>query len=1351
MTVHSSPSHRIVRWLVVPFLALALVPLTLWAQANSTGGLSGRVTDPSGAVIVGATVKLVNPATGGTQTVSSDQAGRFFFTNLTPGYYNLIVSHTGFQSVTLTRNLVETNQTLALKVALKIGSASTTVEVNGASGPALQTLNSTMSSTITANTLLQLPSLDRDVTSLMNLQATSTPSYGRRGDITSGSVAGSTPDQNTFVLDGGINTSGLEGDNGYINGFSGNQRGVVPTPIESIQQFTVSTNNMSSDFATSSGAEVLAVTKRGYNTWHGSVYDYLQSSVLNANGWDNNFHGNARPKTHQNRYGFDLGGVLFPRFWGGKTYFYFDYEAQRFPQNSLYEAYTPSPLLRQGIIQINTSHGVQKFDLGSGKLDICGSAGNLPCDPLGLGMSSAISQIWSKYMPAANDLSGGDHLNALGFRGNLTTPINNDFWVGRFDHDFGSNWRWMGTYRWYKNYNPVSSEVDIGGLLPGDTLGQPAAASENINEPALLVTSLSGSITPNLTNVFHFTYTRNMWGWIRNGVNTPQLAGMPGVAEINGEGKTTELNPVNVDTQDSRQRAWYEHNYDFRDEMSWLHGNHLFQFGGDWLHEWWHFNRYDNVVGGLTSLVYEVSDSSLHMTPTYQPQGCSQTVTTNCIDLNNPNEVSTWNNYYADILGIVDHSTIVATRHGSSLQLNPLGTPLSSLVTVNTPDLYFTDTWHVLPTLTVTYGLNWGVQMPPYELDGEQDIAVNAANNQPIYYENWLANRVSAAEAGKVYLPTIGYSPIGNVKSLGKYPFAPYYKEFAPHVSAAWNPDWNNWFAGNQGLVIRGGFGRFFARDFGINVISNPTLGDGFLQPVSCTGPVGYTFTDSAGTQFTPGSCAGTGKVDPSGAFRLGPGGLTVPLPAITPTLQTPVTPGVNAPVPVLLDVMDPNFRPGVSNELDFSVQRRFGQNTTLEVGYVGVWANHLFQGVTMNSVPWMMKYGGQQFTQAWDNLFHYVQAHGLGASAIANAPSQPFLEAALAGANYCTSGTGSAATNVQCGSPGASYPNYTQAVLANEGANISGDNLMNFWSDLDGSWAFGPTLYSTNQVGAYLYANTSDGFSNYQAMVVKLKERAARGLTFNANFTYSHDLGTLGLSQTYTLDSPDNVYNLQSDLTPAPWDQKYIFNFLGTYELPFGQGQHGWIGKLIGGWLVSPVLTMSSGLPVEVYTGSFGEMGAGFAENGASAVAIGGKVGSSNWPSTPILGTVVPTGSANPNSVGINGNPANSGTGVNLFGSEAINYYNSFQPFLLGVNGAPSPDGEYRGMPRWNIDLGVTKNTQITERVHAQIFAQAFNLFNVMQFSNPFLDLQYPQAWGVLGGQANQPRIIQLGLRIAF
>lgn len=469
-------------WLALGICAL-LLPAGLFAQANSTGAIGGRITDPAGAVVPGATVTLTSPGTSIHRMDTANAAGVFLFTNLTPGYYNLTVARPGFQTLTVNRNLVTTNHTLTLNLGLQVGAATQTVEVNGAAGPQLQTLNSTMGSTITASTLLVMPSLSRDVTSLMNLQATSAPTFGVRGDITSGSVGGSTPDQNTFMLDGGLNTSGLEGDNGYINGFSGDQRGVVPTPIETIQEFTVNTNNMTSDFATSSGAEVLAVTKRGYNSWHGSVYDYLQSSVLNANGWDNNFNGVQRPKTHQNRFGFDFGGVMLPKMLGGRTYFYFDYEGYRFPQSEPYDTWVPSPLMRQGIIQIKTSKGVEQFNLGSGSLAVCGPNGNGLCDPRQLGLSSAVAAIWQKYMPlpnesiVSNDPSGGDQLNLLGYRVMINTPLANDFMVGRFDHDFGSNWHFMGTYRYYKNYSPVQSEVDIGGLVPGDTLGGGAGSA----------------------------------------------------------------------------------------------------------------------------------------------------------------------------------------------------------------------------------------------------------------------------------------------------------------------------------------------------------------------------------------------------------------------------------------------------------------------------------------------------------------------------------------------------------------------------------------------------------------------------------------------------------------------------------------------------------------------------------------------------------------------------------------------------------------------------------------------------------------------------------------------------------
>jgi len=147
---------------------------------------------------------------------------------------------------------------------------------------------------------------------------------------------------------------------------------------------------------------------------------------------------------------------------------------------------------------------------------------------------------------------------------------------------------------------------------------------------------------------------------------------------------------------------------------------------------------------------------------------------------------------------------------------------------------------------------------------------------------------------------------------------------------------------------------------------------------------------------------------------------------------------------------------------------------------------------------------------------------------------AQPFFEIALGGPKsaYCSQ-----------------FSSCTAAVAANEGPNVTAEDVTNLWSDLDSNWVIGNSLYTSTQSTAFgPYANTSDGFSNYQALIIKVSKRTSHGLTMNANATYGHALGTLGLSQTYTLDTPDNVYNLRKDWTPQPWDRKLTMNLLGTY-----------------------------------------------------------------------------------------------------------------------------------------------------------------------------------------------------------
>lgn len=1321
-----------------------LAPMAAWGQAMVSGSIVGTVVDPSNAVIVGAVVTITDTSTKITTTTKTNNEGRFVFPGVKPGTYDVAITQPGFQKLVIPGVTVIVSQASTLNEVLKVGAATQTVEVTANATAQLQTMNATMGQTLSGD-MMNLPAMGHDVSALLNYQATAAPDFhGSYSDVMAGSVAGATPDQNTFVLDGVTNTSGLEGDNGYINGFSGSQRGVVPTPVESIQEVTVNTNNSTADFNTSSGAEMLAVTKRGSDAFHGAAFDFLQSSVLNANSWTRNWQGTPRPKTHENFFGFDVGGPMLPKFAGGKTYFYFDYEGTRNPDSiaGTHTRNVPSTLLRGGTVQVNTSLGVQAFNLNAGPLNVCGPVGGLPCDPRNTGMSSIVSTLWANFMPPSNTNQAGDHLNTLGFRGNLTLPNNNDELIGRIDHDFGSKLRFMSRYTWYKNNFPTTNELDIGGLLSGDKLGQFASASHNSNQPAQLVAGLEATLTSNLTNSFHFGYTLNDWNWFREGV-LPQFAGQPGPIEVDAEG-TNALNPINVDTQNSRNRTWQEHNWDFRDELAWVHGNHFFTFGGDVLHEWWHFDRYDNVVGGLTTPVIQVNDGSVNIGGNYIPQPCfgsipSATATSQCIDYTavgvpDASEANTWKEFYADVLGIVNVSTVVATRRGSNLSLNPLGTPARSLVTVNTPSVYFSDTWRVKSNLTFNYGMSWMVQLPPVDQNGSQDVLVDANTNLPLTWENFIKNREKAALNGQIYNPTFGFSPAGAVGKGSKYAFPPYWGQFGPHVSLAWNPNFNSGFLarifGEKATVIRAGYSRLYGRDLGINIVSTPVLGYGFLQPDSCIPNMSS-------------ACVGKNINTPLDAFRIGTNadGTTVPFGALAPNLPTPAVPGVGGnPGAELMDSMDQAFRPNGTDQVDFSVQREIKGGGILEVGYVGVWGHSLFQGIDMNNVPWMLTLGGQTFANAYATVWTELNKGQ-------PVTPQPFFEAALGGPSsaFCTGSTSCSAALATAASTYFSSEDVTDLFSTME--TEPGYTLpLALNTDTGQSTLYGP------------YVSTSTGFSNYQALVVKFTKHTSHGLTLNSNFTYGHALGTLGLAQTYTLDTPDDVYNLRHDWTPQPWDHKFTFNALGTYMLPFGEGQrflsggNGFVNRLVSGWSVSPILSFATGLPEEVFTGGL-EMGAGYAENGSSAVQLNGSQRFSNDPTKS--GITYPLGGGNPLGVGINGNVANGGDGANIFGANAVNVFNSFRPFILGIDGAPSPDGNLRQPIVWDLDFGVTKDTRITERVHAQFYMQSQNFFNHVNWGNGggaySASLQDPNDFGTVFGDVTGPRIIQFGLRLAF
>src|SRR6266571_1411553 len=299
-------SKRVVLLVVVLSCLFALMPSALYSQSNA-GTVVGLVTDSSGGAVVGATITLTDKATNTPRTTNSNEAGRYVFGNVNPGTYDIKVTMKGFRQSAMNGQEVIVGQTLTANVTLELGSMSETVEVKAAVGAELQTENATMGSTVSGDMLLNMPNLNRDATSLLTLQPATAPSVGG-GDIYGGQVAGSLSDQNTYMLDGGNFTSDLEGDNNYTHGGMGG----IPTPIESIEEFKVATNNQTADFFSSAGGQVMLVTKRGTNAFHGSAYEFYQSQLLNANDWASNRHIDPIVKFHNNRLGGGFGGPLLP-------------------------------------------------------------------------------------------------------------------------------------------------------------------------------------------------------------------------------------------------------------------------------------------------------------------------------------------------------------------------------------------------------------------------------------------------------------------------------------------------------------------------------------------------------------------------------------------------------------------------------------------------------------------------------------------------------------------------------------------------------------------------------------------------------------------------------------------------------------------------------------------------------------------------------------------------------------------------------------------------------------------------------------------------------------------------------
>ena len=1383
-------------------LALGMSPKPAFAQSTSTGMIVGVVTDASNAIVPNATVTITLKSTGTSRSTVTDTQGRYVFADVDPGTYDITISKTGFSTTVIHDQTVKIGTQLTANAKMQLGSVTTTVTVTEQPGAELQTVTPTVGTTLSGAIILNLPNQSRDASTLAILEP---------GQNINGNTGGAESDQNSFQLDGGYATDDMSGDNNtYIKSFGSDTAGgagamhssginqapsaVVPIPVASIEEFKVSTSNQTADFNGGAGSQMQLVTKRGTKTLHGSLYEYyLDNNFGGANTWDNNSTGTPQPSSHFSRFGASAGGEIpHSNFLGGNWYIFGNYEGYRFPESSEFERSFPLPSLEEGIIHLDgQTVNLNPFpvtDPGCGTItrdcNVTAANGYAPgsviqptvcpngglCDPRGLGVTTngvaggplnPVITMWNQYLPMPNDCSQGDGLNYCGYKGSISTPESSNFGVARIDHDFAKNWHFNGTYHYYKLQNTVADQWDIGGFFPGDTAGQYAAIRQKPQEPWIYTAGLTTDVTPNVTNDAHFSYTRNFWAY-GDPSGVPNVAGYPAALEVGGEnGGGDTLNapifaPYNTDNADVRTRFWDGHDAMYRDDVTWIKGNHLFQMGGQYLRNDDTHTRNDN---GSTINTYEQ-----YLIGTGFPNDLA-TLNMNfggyipTAIANDPlGNYTNYENLYSMVLGMVDQSQSLYTRglgnRETGLPLNArtscavpgiaatsgciASPPLSDTSIIPTYNLYFTDSWHLKPTVSLNYGLGYTVEMPPYEVDGGYQSMMVDQNDNIVYAMNYLNNEETAALQGNAYAPLLGFAAVRNVNGHSHYPYNPFFGGLAPRIGLAWNirPD----------TVIRAGYSRIYGRINGSASMLIPMLTPGLMQPATCSGPNNNGANGGCGTPGNP--------TTPLNSFRVGVDGTNAPLSAPSANLPQPWYPGFNDVATGAGETMDPDFHPNRSDEFTLSVQHQFGPKILAEAGYIGRIISNEIQYYSLTNVPYMMTEGGQTFANAWSQL---MQATNYGTN-LSSIPVQPFFESAL----------GAAQGSAYC----AGYANCTTAFVMN--TQTPGNPMMtrsdpfDAWSAVSslGAWYFngvpGGRSFTSDPISTTCVAGqgagcsgqapsivteVSNGFGNYNAGYLQLTMTDWHGLTMKTNFQMSNALGTGAFTQAIGGVATVDPFNLQNAYGPQSYNEKFTFNFFINYAEPFYKSQTGVIGRLLGGWSFSPLFVWGSGFPIELGTGnfdcgSFGECNTnyiGSQENGIITQNL-------NYSANEKRATGSECGFV--------------GAGYNVFSDPdatcPVNggiFGDPVRSPILGFDGQIGGGGPFTGLPFYNLDLGINKNVKINEKFSGTMYFDFTNVLNHMQPNDPTLNIFSPASWGVLGGggnlQGNSPRQLQLGLSL--
>jgi len=433
------------------FFASLFFLFTFSAPAQQvTAGITGKVTDPSGAPIANAKVTATDTARGTEWPTTTNTEGIYNLPRLPIGTYNVKVEAPGFATATQSNITLQLNQVARLDFPMQIGAVSQTVEVTSAA-PLLQTQSMQLGQVINAATNVNLPLATRNYVQLTLLAPGSihpNPSTFKNGLTTASSgrpnVNGNREQANNFMLDGLDN-----------NQVSDNLVGYAPA-VDAIAEFNEITLTAPADFGNYMGGIISVSTKSGTNQVHGDLYEFFRNDKLNANSWTNNFEGASRPATRWNNFGGSLGGPIKK----DKLFFFVDYQGSRLdtpPSAAVATVFTAAERAGDFSALLSQAKPIVLYDPYSAR-----NGGNRTPYPNNKIPSSEFSAAASKilnsqYYPLPNNGSG--LLNNLLY--STHSYINGDQGDARIDYNISDKDRMFGRYSQSSYTNPSTNTVPL--------------------------------------------------------------------------------------------------------------------------------------------------------------------------------------------------------------------------------------------------------------------------------------------------------------------------------------------------------------------------------------------------------------------------------------------------------------------------------------------------------------------------------------------------------------------------------------------------------------------------------------------------------------------------------------------------------------------------------------------------------------------------------------------------------------------------------------------------------------------------------------------------------------------------